>query len=189
MTDSRVLEGGQRGCNTSAARAQQRYELARPTCFRCERPLTKHQFKHGCRFCSRSCARKKRAAQPLYCRHCKKEFFRARKRGGFCSFLCSSMARRATLGTAKTEAAIRRYLLRTREYRCEICFLTEWRGVPIPLEVDHADGNSDNNEEENLRLICMNCHGLTPTHRGRNRGRGRTRQKIKNRRYASGLKY
>jgi predicted HNH restriction endonuclease len=55
--------------------------------------------------------------------------------------------------------------------------------------MDHIDGNSDNNTEENLRLICPNCHALTPSHKGRNRGRGRTRQRVKNQRYADGLKY
>ena len=39
--------------------------------------------------------------------------------------------------------------------------------------VDHIDGNSDNNSEENLRLICPNCHSLTSTYRGANRGHGR----------------
>ncbi len=41
------------------------------------------------------------------------------------------------------------------------------------LEIDHIDGNSDNNSEENLRLVCPNCHSLTSTYRGTNRGNGR----------------
>ena len=28
----------------------------------------------------------------------------------------------------------------------------------VPLEVDHIDGNAENNSENNLRLICPNCH-------------------------------
>lgn len=43
----------------------------------------------------------------------------------------------------------------------------------LPLEIDHIDGNSENNSEENLRLICPNCHSLTETYRGANRGNGR----------------
>lgn len=43
----------------------------------------------------------------------------------------------------------------------------------IPLEIDHIDGNSENNSEENLRLICPNCHSLTATYKGANRGKGR----------------
>lgn len=33
--------------------------------------------------------------------------------------------------------------------------------------------NSENNSEDNLRLICPNCHSLTSTYRGANRGQGR----------------
>ena len=43
----------------------------------------------------------------------------------------------------------------------------------IPLEVEHIDGNSTNNKEENLTLLCPNCHSLTPTYRGANKGNGR----------------
>jgi HNH endonuclease len=51
---------------------------------------------------------------------------------------------------------------------CAGCGLTEWLGRPIPLELDHVDGNTENNRLENLRLICPNCHAFTPTYRGRN---------------------
>lgn len=56
-------------------------------------------------------------------------------------------------------------------HRCFECQLAEWRGRPIPLQVDHIDGNSDHNDESNLRLLCNNCHGLTETFGGRNKGR------------------
>lgn len=58
-----------------------------------------------------------------------------------------------------------------KEPRCERCRGTEWRGAPIPLELDHVDGDRCNNTRENLRLLCPNCHALTPTYRGRNIGR------------------
>src|SRR6185312_16309386 len=44
--------------------------------------------------------------------------------------------------------------------RCEGCRLTEWQGHPIPLELDHRDGDRDNNELRNLRLLCPNCHAM-----------------------------
>lgn len=58
-----------------------------------------------------------------------------------------------------------------KEPRCESCRQESWLGDPIPLELDHVDGDRLNNELENLRLLCPNCHALTPTYRGRNIGR------------------
>ena len=43
----------------------------------------------------------------------------------------------------------------------------------IPLEIEHIDGNALNNKEENLILLCPNCHSLTKTYRGANRGNGK----------------
>lgn len=54
------------------------------------------------------------------------------------------------------------------EYRCSNCKLTSWLDEAIPLELDHIDGDRYNNLLENLRLLCPNCHALTPTYRGRN---------------------
>lgn len=99
--------------------------------------------------------------------------------------------RRKTLDEATTDRTRKLYLLRTRPHRCEnpACGVETWLGGPAPLEMDHVDGNSDNNTEENLRLLCPNCHALTPSAKGRNRGKGRTHQRVKNERYAAGLKY
>lgn len=53
-------------------------------------------------------------------------------------------------------------------HQCSICNLVEWCGMPIPLELDHIDGDNHNNELVNLRLLCPNCHSQTPTYRGKN---------------------
>ena len=58
-----------------------------------------------------------------------------------------------------------------KEHRCEGCGLEEWLGRPIPLELDHVNGDRADNRLVNLRLICPNCHAQTPTYRGRNIGR------------------
>lgn len=54
---------------------------------------------------------------------------------------------------------------------CAECGLSEWRGQVLSLEIDHKDGNHQNNREENLVLLCPNCHSLTPTHRNQKRSR------------------
>jgi len=52
-------------------------------------------------------------------------------------------------------------------YKCEECSINEWNGKKIVLELDHIDGNKNNNLLENLRILCPNCHSQTPTFRGR----------------------
>lgn len=72
-------------------------------------------------------------------------------------------------GSAYPTSKLLAILLREglRERRCERCGLVEWQGCPIPIEVDHANGISNDHRRENLRLLCPNCHALTPTWRGR----------------------
>lgn len=71
----------------------------------------------------------------------------------------------------KSSSTRKRFLIRKRGYRCENCKLETWLEQPIPLQLDHIDGNSDNNIEENFRLLCPNCHSQTPTFCGKNVGR------------------
>lgn len=54
---------------------------------------------------------------------------------------------------------------------CSNCNLTEWLGKPIPIELDHIDGNTLNNNLDNLRLLCPNCHAFTDTYRGKNKNK------------------
>ena len=60
------------------------------------------------------------------------------------------------------------------ERRCYECNLTEWRGKPVPVELEHKNGNKYDNREENLTLLCPNCHALTPTYRGKNKKKEKT---------------
>lgn len=56
------------------------------------------------------------------------------------------------------------------KHECDSCKLRKWLNKPIPLELEHKDGNSSNHELENLRLLCPNCHAQTDTYRGKNKG-------------------
>ena len=47
---------------------------------------------------------------------------------------------------------------------CEICGLTEWQGKPIPLELHHKNGNHHDNSEDNLMILCPNCHSQITRH-------------------------
>ena len=78
-------------------------------------------------------------------------------------------------GSYQTAKFIRKYLVEKYKGACALC---GWSKVNtfsgrVPLEVEHIDGNYKNNVENNLILICPNCHSLTATFRGLNRGKGR----------------
>lgn len=51
-----------------------------------------------------------------------------------------------------------------KEKVCELCGLTEWRGRPISLHLDHINGINTDNRIENLRILCPNCHSQTETY-------------------------
>jgi hypothetical protein len=53
---------------------------------------------------------------------------------------------------------------------CNRCGISDWLGEKITLELEHKDGNHFNNQRDNLECLCPNCHSLTPTWRGRNKG-------------------
>ncbi|MDH5189687.1 MAG: HNH endonuclease [Gammaproteobacteria bacterium] len=76
------------------------------------------------------------------------------------------------------ELAIQSFKLKNRllkegifKHKCACCYGTSWLNKPIPLELDHINGNNKDNDLKNLRLLCPNCHALTPTYRGKNKSR------------------
>lgn len=83
------------------------------------------------------------------------------------------------LGSKIPNKVIRQYLLVKYQNKCVQC---GWNQInltsgKVPLEMEHIDGNSENNVEENLTLLCPNCHSLTSTYKGLNRGKGRFKRR------------
>jgi hypothetical protein len=48
-------------------------------------------------------------------------------------------------------------LIGQRGHKCQRCGITEWQNKQAPLIVDYKNGDSYNNDESNLELICPNC--------------------------------
>lgn len=114
------------------------------------------EIKSGCKYCSNKCQQDFEYKQWL-------EHYK----------LDNSIAKSTKWGQIPKQ--LRRYIFEKFDYKCCEC---GWSKVnpytnTIPLEIDHIDGNSENNSEDNLRLVCPNCHSLTSTYKGANRGFGR----------------
>lgn len=111
----------------------------------------------------------------------------------FCSTACAMKHRsdscdraiESASGQGFSHTTLRRYM-RKMEDRCRICSTREWNGKPVPLVMDHIDGDSSNNHLDNLRLVCPNCDAQLPTFKSRNRGNGRAWRRD---RYRAGLSY
>lgn len=162
---------------------------------------TNNDFKR-IKFCCKSCAvkynnsQRKKKIDIKYCLNCGKEIplkglknyeYKNRK---YCSIDCSieykykqkikkwkSGEWDGSTGNKWIDlsASIRKYLLRKYDYKCAKCGWSEinpYTGT-LPLEVEHIDGDATNNEEDNLTLLCPNCHSLTSTYRGANKGNGK----------------
>jgi hypothetical protein len=74
------------------------------------------------------------------------------------------------------QRAIQTYKLKKRllaegifQHHCYRCRRKTWLAQPIPLELEHVNGQPLDNSLDNLTLLCPNCHALTATYRGRNK--------------------
>jgi HNH endonuclease len=97
----------------------------------------------------------------------------------YCSNACSAKGlrletiNRFNRGEVSDRNTIRRVLTEIKGYKCSCCGISEHNGKPLTLQVDHIDGNAGDNNPNNLRLICPNCHSQTDTFSARNKGNGR----------------
>ena len=126
------------------------------------------------------------------CLHCGKTVSNSASK--YCSQKCSTEARKAARDFRYLSGADRKvtndwlygFLVRTRGNKCSVCGIEHWNDRPIRLEVEHSNGNSDDNDPENVCLICPNCHSQTDTYKGKNRGQGRHARR---QRYVEGKSY
>ena len=125
----------------------------------------------------------------MYCLNCSKKISSKKK---YCDNLCQKEfeyklyilkwklgMENGLKGKYQISNHIRKYLLLKNNNKCEKCgwsMVNPYTNV-VPLEIDHADGNYLNNNENNLLLLCPNCHSLTPTYKGANKGNGRKDRK------------
>jgi len=172
-------------------------------CLFCKAEIKKIRGWDSKKYCNLSCASRGSYVQPppRKCLSCQTEFlvdfeYRSKK---FCSLKCSQNQPRLhnkskykdvvnewkngkiTGGTksGKISKFIRRYIFEKYSNACAEC---GWNKINLilnksPLQIDHIDGNFQNNSEENLILLCPNCHALTPTFGALNRGKGRLSMK------------
>ena len=108
-----------------------------------------------------------------------------RHNGQFCSLKCQQAFRhkaRLKLFLAggyppvrNNNSFLRRALIELHGEECSRCGWAERNVITqrVPVEVEHIDGNWENNRPDNLTLLCPNCHSLTATFRNLNKGKGR----------------
>ena len=122
------------------------------------------------------------------CLNCGKEqTVTHQKRNKYCSITCGNEYRYKEYierwkaneedgkkGGQQTSNYIRRYIVEKFDNTCQCCGIkSEWQGRPLTLQLEHLDGNSWNNKESNLSLLCPNCHTQTEYYGSKNKGRGR----------------
>ena len=135
----------------------------------------------------------KGTGQKGICLNCGKEFTVYKSHGGkYCSVKCFNEHKHKLYieawrngekdgmsGKYGISGAIRKYLFEKYEGKCQICGWGEINPVTgvSPLQIHHIDGDYTNNKEDNLQLLCPNCHSLTETYMSLNKKGRKDREK------------
>lgn len=152
-------------------------------CLQCKTTIFSYKSANR-KFCSHSCSAKfnaktrKKRFPDRSCNVCGGPINRNRN-NPYCSISCFHESKyleweRIYLsGNFSHSKYLRKFVIRRDGYKCNECDIFEWNGKEIVLELEHKDGDSSNNDPENLELLCPNCHSQTPTYKGKNKGSGR----------------
>jgi hypothetical protein len=142
------------------------------------------------KFCGKSCASKVNnigvvrngvSKKSLYCLYCDEKLYKGIK---FCSCDCQVNYERKiifeSIEKGYNQFSIlhyKRYLIHKFGNKCMKCNWSEVNPVTnkVPIQIEHIDGNHENNELSNLLLLCPNCHSLTTTYGSLNKGKGKGR--------------
>jgi hypothetical protein len=137
-------------------------------------------------FCSHSCSAKynneKRGIEK-YCEVCNKKLITYQKK--YCSYKCQGEGKTKIIFTKIDNGNATLYHVNYRNYlidkygeKCMKCGWSETHPITgkVPVQMNHKDGNSENNSLDNLELLCPNCHSLTPNYGSLNTGNGRTKR-------------
>lgn len=150
------------------------------------------------KFCSQSCAatynNKHREKKKSFCLVCNVSIDLGRK---YCSAKCMGLMRhKEAVVRAREDTGVRNKCLSSLrkelfQQRGPFCWKCKWGEInsasgKTPLVMNHIDGDSTNNVDSNLELLCPNCDSLTPTYKGLNRGNGRHSRR---QRYKEGKSY
>lgn len=82
-------------------------------------------------------------------------------------------------GQYQLSNTVRDYLFEKNNYKCEKCGFSGINPYTenTILQIHHIDGNSCNNAENNLQVLCPNCHAMTDNYGSRNKNAAKGRSK------------
>jgi hypothetical protein len=119
-------------------------------------------------YCANGCGRRIRAQRVAFCsQRCQVEHYRAR---------IIELWRAGELPARMYfNRIVRQHIIEAAGEKCQQCGWGKRNPYTgrVPLEIEHIDGDWTNNRPDNIGILCPNCHALTATFRGANRGRGR----------------
>ena len=72
----------------------------------------------------------------------------------------------------------KKYLIEKYGRQCSICKIEHWQNQPVPLVLDHINGNPTDHSLSNFRLVCGNCDMQLPTYKSKNIGYGRKYRRV-----------